>query len=244
MKIMKAMVFLFSVTFLLSGCGGDSDRNVIILGTEATFEPFQFRDPSGEIQGFDIAISRLIAEELGAELRIEDVDFNGLIPMLQTGQIDFIAAGLTITEDRRQNVDFSIPYFQARQVVLVSADNYDVSELQDLNGMRIGVQLGTSGELIAEGDVEGATVLSFNSIFHAVADLNIGRIDAIIVDDQPGSRIVATNPNIKLLDVGIPFEEYAIAVAQGNTELLEVINRVLEDIKESGEFDRLLEIYF
>lgn len=241
------IMFLFAVIFstsLLTSCGTTEDRNFVIMGTEATFEPFQFRDTNGDVVGFDIEISQKIAEKLEKELMIEDVDFAGLIPMLETGRIDFIAAGLTVTEERKQNVDFSIPYFEATQVVLVNDDNLEINTLQDLNGLRIGTQFGTAGERIATYEVDNATVISFNSIFHAVSDLNIGRIDAIIIDDQPSKRIIDINSNIRLIDINLPKEEYAIAVAKGNEELLNVINLVIEELMESGEYDILLDKYF
>lgn len=243
-KIIGILSLVILSTSLLTSCGSPDDRNVVIMGTEATFEPFQFRDPNGDIVGFDIDISQKVADSLEKELIIEDVDFAGLIPMLETGRIDFIAAGLTVTEERQQNVDFSIPYFEATQVVLVNDDNLDIKTLQDLNGLRIGTQFGTAGERIATYEVDDATVISFNSIFHAVSDLNIGRIDAIIIDDQPAKRITDINSNIEIIDIGLPKEEYAIAVAKGNEELLNTINSVIEEMMESGEYDILLEKYF
>ncbi len=214
----------------------------VIMGTNAEFPPFEYRDENGDVAGFDVALAEEIAAELGVELVIEDMDFNSLIAALKSGKIDFVAAGMTVTEDRKENADFSQAYFDASQVIIVRADNQDILGAADLAGMRIGVQEGTTGDLEAS-EIEGAEVLRFRKGIDAVVDLQNGNIDAVVIDKQPALVFVQLNDDIRMLDEALTVEEYAIAVRKGDADFLNVINSVISGLKESGKYQEIYDEY-
>lgn len=217
------------------------EKKVIVMGTNAEFPPFEYRE-GDKVVGFDVEIAKKVAEKLDAELKIEDMLFDGLIPALEAGKIDFIAAGMSVTEERKKNVDFSNGYYEASQVIIVTADNETIKGPEDLKNKKIGVQLGTTGDMEAQ-NIEGAEVVQFNAGFAAIMDLQNGKVDAVILDSEPAKNFASQNNQIKILDVELTKEEYAIAVKKGNTELVNAINAVLEELKTS-EYDRLVQKYF
>ncbi|MEF9959344.1 MAG: basic amino acid ABC transporter substrate-binding protein [Niameybacter sp.] len=231
---------------VLVGCG-KQESNVIVMGTNPTFPPFE--DIQGdEIVGFDVEISKLIAQKLGKELKIEDMEFGQLLGATSSGKIDFIAAGMTATEERAKQVDFSIPYFESKQVIIVKEDNDTIATAEDLEGKKVGVQLGTTGDLFVSGyeSDAGATieVVQFDKGAMAVADLSIGKIDAVVLDAEPAKRILANYEGVKVVEAPFIEEVYAIAVKKGNAELLATINEVLQEIQEDGTYDALYTQYF
>lgn len=221
-----------------------SEKKVIVMGTNAEFEPFEYRVEGNKVEGFDVEIAEKVAEKLGAELVIEDVTFEGLLPLLESGKIDFIAAGFTYKEERAKSADFSDTYFNAKQTIIVKEDNNDINEIADLDGKIIGCQMGTTGMDIAEEDIDARDVIAFDKGVSAVIDLQNGKLDAVILDNEPATRLVAANSGLKLLDLAFEPEEYVIAVKKGDTELLNAINEVIEELKESGEYDQLVAKYF
>ncbi|MDA3732229.1 basic amino acid ABC transporter substrate-binding protein [Niameybacter massiliensis] len=248
-KFMKISAVILAGVLSLGtfvGCG-KQDSNVIVMGTNPTFPPFE--DIQGdEIVGFDVEISKLVAEKLGKELKIEDMEFGQLLGAASSGKIDFIAAGMTATEDRAKQVDFSVPYFESKQVIIVAEDNDSITQAEDLEGKKVGVQLGTTGDLFVSGyeSDAGATidVVQFDKGAMAVADLSIGKIDAVVLDEEPAKKIVANYKGVKLVEAPFIEEVYAIAVKKGNAELLNTINEVLNEIQENGTYDALYAEYF
>jgi len=243
-----AIAVLLLVTSL-SACSSKIDTmgkiekdGKVIMGTNAEFPPFEYRDENGDVAGFDVALAEEIAAEMGVELVIEDMDFNSLIAALKSGKIDFVAAGMTVTEDRKENADFSQAYFDASQVIIVRADNQDILGAADLAGMRIGVQEGTTGDLEAS-EIEGAEVLRFRKGIDAVVDLQNGNIDAVVIDKQPALVFVQLNDDIRMLDEALTVEEYAIAVRKGDSDLLKVIDGVIAGLKESGRYQEIYDEY-
>ncbi|WP_341876451.1 basic amino acid ABC transporter substrate-binding protein [Defluviitalea saccharophila] len=248
----KLMCLMISIMMFIGlvGCGQSKndtqssagDKAVIVMGTNAEFPPFEYRE-GDNVEGFDVEIAKKVAEKLGVELQIEDMLFDGLIPALEAGKIDFIAAGMSVTEERKQNVDFSNGYYEASQVIIVTKDNDTIKGPEDLKNKKIGVQLGTTGDAEAQ-NIEGAEVVQFNAGFAAIMDLQNGKVDAVVLDSEPAKNFAAQNDQIKILDVELTQEEYAIAVKKGNTELVDAINSVLEEMKNSGEYDELVKKYF
>lgn len=222
------------------------ERGKIVMVTEAEFAPFEFKE-SGEIVGIDADIAEKIAEKLGVELEITDIAFDSCVPSVQGGKADFAAAGMTVTESRLKNVDFSDNYFDASQVILVGIDS-DIASREDLNGKVVGVQQGTTGDVYCtnedgDSDIDVAEVKRYNKFIDAVSDLISGRIDAVVVDDYPADKLVSKNPDkIKKLSEPLTEEAYAIAVAK-ESDLTPVINEVLKELKENGGLDAIIGKY-
>jgi len=218
------------------------ENDQIIWGTNAAFPPFEMRE-GDEVIGVDAEIAARIAEKLGVELVVEDMEFDSLMAALQSGKIDFIAAGFTIKPDREKQVLFTDTYFEAVQVIIVQKDNEEIKNADDLKGKKIGVQNGTTGDFVAS-EIEGAEVARYNTGIEAVLDLKNGNIDAVIIDNLPAQMLAEQNPEVKILDdKPAENEEYALAVRKGDTELQQIINEVLKEMKESGEIEKLVNKY-
>lgn len=221
----------------------DSD-NVIVMGTNAEFEPFEYRENGMDIVGFDVEIAEKVAEKLGKELVIEDMAFDSLIMALNSDKIDFIAAGMTATDERRTQVDFSESYFHSKQMIIVKADNTSITTAEDLVGKNVGVQLGTTGDLFVSGTEGIASVAQFQTGTQAVMDLKNGKVDAVVIDAEPAKKMTDGQSDLKLLDAPFVEEEYAIAVKKGNSEVLQAINETLAEIKANGTYDEIYVKYF
>lgn len=211
--------------------------NKLIMGTNAEFEPFEYRE-GGEIVGFDVDMAKEIAKDQAKELQIEDMNFDSLIAALTTGKIDMAVAGMTITDERKKEADFSDPYYSATQVIIVLKDGATVKSAADLAGKKIGVQEGTTGDLYVsdQENVPDAEVSRFKKGIDAALDLANGRVDAVVIDEKPAMKIVESNDKLMILDEALTKEEYAIAVKKGNTELVNAINKTLARIKEDGTY--------
>lgn len=222
----------------------DASSNVIVMGTNAEFEPFEYRENGMDIVGFDVEIAKKIAEKLGKELVIEDMVFDSLIMALNTDKIDFIAAGMTATDERKTQVDFSESYFHSKQMIIVKADNTSILTADDLVGKNVGVQLGTTGDLFVSR-IEGiASVAQFQTGTQAVMDLKNGKVDAVVIDAEPAKKMIEGQSDLKLLDAPFVEEDYAIAVKKGNEEVLQVINETLAEITANGTYDEIYTTYF
>lgn len=207
----------------------------LIMSTNAEFAPYEYHD-GNDIVGIDVDIANAICEDMGASLEITDVAFDSIIPEVQSGKADFAAAGMTVTEDRQTQVDFSDTYATGVQSVIVTEDS-DIASLDDLKGKQIGVQQGTTGDLYSTDDFGEESVQRFSKGADAVQALSTGKIDAVIIDNKPAQVFVDENEGLKLLETPYAEEEYAIAVKKGNTELLDAINASIANLKESGKLD-------
>ncbi|MDD3661295.1 MAG: basic amino acid ABC transporter substrate-binding protein [Lachnospiraceae bacterium] len=208
----------------------------LIMATNAEFPPYEYRE-GDQIVGIDADIAAAIAEELGMELVIEDMQFDSIIAAVQSGKADIGVAGMTVTEDRLATVNFSTPYTQAAQVIIVKSDS-EITTPDALAGKTIGVQLGTTGDIYAE-DIEDATIDRYNKGFEAVQALLQGKVDAVIIDREPANVFVEQNEGLKVVDEEFTVEDYAICIAKDNTELLEKINTALATLQESGKLDEI-----
>lgn len=216
--------------------------NVLVMATNAEFPPYEYHD-GGDIVGIDVEVAEAIAKKLGMTLEIEDIAFDSIIPELESGKADIGVAGMTVDEDRLKNVDFTDPYTTASQVIIVKEDS-DIAGPDDLKGKYIGVQLGTTGDIYASDyEADGSTIERYNKGFEAVQAMQQGKIDAVVIDNEPAKVFVSQNEGIKILDEALTVEEYAIAVKKGNTELLDKINKALGELKESGELQAIIDKY-
>lgn len=212
----------------------------LVMVTNAEFPPYEFRE-GNDIVGIDAEIARAIADKLGMELEIEDMAFDSLIPAIQSGKADFTAAGMTVNEDRKKNVDFTDTYAEAAQVIIVKEDSA-IKTPDDLQGKKVGVQSGTTGDIYAD-DIADAEIQRFPKGIDAVMALTQGKLDAVIIDREPAKVFVKENQGLKVLDEAFTEEEYAIAVKKGNTELLEKMNGAIKELKESGELQKIVDKY-
>ncbi len=252
-KVLASILTTIITVSSLVGCGsaattssdaGSATNGTLVVGTNAAFPPFEYVGDDGKPDGFDIALIKAIGEKAGYEVQIQDMEFDSLVSSIGN-KIDVAIAGMTVTEERKNTVDFSDPYYEAVQNVLVPKGS-DIATAADLQGKKIGVQLGTTGEFIAD-EIEGAEVSAYNKAVDAVNDLNNGRVDCVIVDKNPAEVFGAQFAD--KLDVlpGTAFdfesEFYAIALPKGNTELADKINNALKELKADGTYDSLVKKY-
>ena len=236
----------------MAGCGstGADTADKLVMGTNAAFEPFEFTTTDGlvgEFDGIDVAIAVELAKAMNKELVIEDMEFDGLLASVQTGKIDMAVAGMTIKPERLESVDFSIPYYTATQVMVVAADNADITCAEDLkNGKTVGVVLGYTGDSIVTDDlaIDESLITRANRGIDVVQDVKNGKLDAVVIDSYTG-KVLAEKNGLKVIEDAEAFEaeEYAIAVAKGNTELLDAINTKLDEMLTSGQIAEIAAQY-
>lgn len=215
-----------------------------IVGTEAQFPPFEIVNSQGNIVGFDIDLLNAIAEDQGFKVKYVDQDFAGLIPALQTGNIDIIASGMTITDERAKQVNFSDPYITAGLALAVTVDKEDIKSVDDLKGKTVAVQTGSTGFMKAE-ELKKAGIIAdikdFPHVNEAIEELKIGGADAMINDLPVTNAFIAAQPGvIKIVGEPLNSESYGFAVRSGNKEILNKINTGLKNVKSSGKYDKLL----
>lgn len=246
MKKLTAVLFTVGVaaSMALTGCGSKKEsldeKDTLVMATNAEFPPYEYYD-GDTIIGIDAEIAQAVCDELGKELVIEDMAFDSIITAVTSGKVDFGAAGMTITEDRKKNVLFTDTYAQASQVIIVK-EGSDVVTPDDLTGKTIGVQLGTTGDIYA-ADVKDATVERYNKGFEAIQSLLTDKVDCVVIDQEPAKVFVKENDGLVILEEHFTDEEYAIAVAKDNEELQKAINEALEVLKESGKLDEIINKY-
>ena len=217
-----------------------SDGGTLVMATNAYFEPYEYYE-GDQIVGIDAEMAAAVAEKLGMELKIEDMEFDSIIPAVNSGKADMGVAGMTVTEDRLVNVNFSNPYTTATQVIIVQ-EGSDITGEADLNGKMIGVQLGTTGDIYAS-DIEGAEIEQYNKGMDAVQALANGMIDAVIIDNEPAKQFVSKAEGLKILEEEFVTEEYAIAFAKDNEELMEKVNAALDELIADGTIQSIIDKY-
>ncbi len=230
----------FLAASVLSACGGGQNDNTLRVGTEPAFPPFESTE-SGEIVGFDIDLLNAIGEKAGKTIEFESLPFDGLIPALQGGSIDAAVSGMTITEERAKTVDFSDPYFDAGLAIAVRDSTTNIQSLDDLEGKKIAVQIGTTGAATAEG-VPNTEVSTFDSAPLALQELANGNVDAVVNDAAVTDYAIQSGniPGISIVGQVLTDESYGIALPKGS-ENLEAINTALAELKADGTYDALYE---
>ena len=227
-----------TATLLLAGCGKSND--VLVVGTNAAFPPFEYvgGQSGDEIKGFDIELAKQIAKDAGKTLKVENMKFDSLIVALNSGKIDFIASGMTITPERQASVNFSEPYYEATQVLLVNKDNESIHTLDDIKDKHFAVQLGSTADIMSKKYTQNVT--AFNTGFEAIMELKNGKVDLVLFDSEPAANYLAKNPDLKLIKLDFPAEFYGFAVSKQQPELLNSINNTLKTLKESGQYQALV----
>lgn len=225
------------------------DDGTLIMATNATFPPYEYKD-GDSVVGIDAEIAQKIADKLGKKLVIEDVEFGSIIAGVQSGRYDMGMAGMTVTEERLKSVNFTDSYAKGIQVVIVT-ENSAIKSIADLKGdgsMKIGVQQDTTGDIYASDTVENGgygeeNVIRYKAATDTVQALKAGKVDAVIIDNEPAKNFVSSTSGLKLLDGSWVDEDYAVCVAKENTELLSQINAALAELKADGTLQQIIDKY-
>ena len=221
---------------------------VLSMATNAEFPPYEYVEGE-DVVGIDVDIAQAIADKLGMELKVDNMNFDSIIPAITSGKDAIGAAGMTVTDERKKNVDFTDSYATGVQVVIVREDS-KITDVKDLTTKgadnTIGVQLGTTGDIYCTSDIQDkgfGKVQQFNKGADAVQALVSGKIDCVVIDNQPAKEFVKANKGLKILDTEYVTEDYAIAVAKDNTELKDKINGALNELKAEGTIQKILDKY-
>lgn len=239
----KVFAILMALCMMLSAAAALADT--LTMGTNAAFPPYEYYE-NDKIVGIDAEIAAAIAEKLGMELVIEDMEFNSIISAVQTGKIDFGMAGMTVTPERQQSVNFSDTYAVGVQAIIVK-EGSDIKAVEDLYAegatWKVGVQEATTGDIYCTDDFGDERVFKYKVGADAVEALKTGKVDCVIIDNNPAKAYVDMNEGLTILETEYTEEEYAIAVALENTELLEKINAALKELWEEGKIQEIIEKY-
>ena len=214
----------------------------LTMSTNAAFPPYESTDDNGNFVGIDIDVAAAIAEKLGLELQVDDMDFDAALLAAQNGKSDLVMAGVTVTEDRQLVMDFSDSYATGIQSIIVKEDS-DIATPDDLADKMIGTQRGTTGYIYCSDDFGDEHVTPYDDGLTAVQALVNGQVDAVVIDNAPAKEFVAANPGLKILDTSYAEEDYAIGVAKGNTAMLDAINGALEELKNDGTLQAIIDKY-
>ncbi len=214
----------------------------LIMSTNAAFPPYEMTTDSGEFEGIDIETAQAIADKLGLELQIDDMDFDAALLAVQQGKSDMVMAGVTVTDERQNVMDFTDSYATGIQSIIVKEDS-DIASVDDLAGKKIGTPRGTTGYLYCSDDFGDENVVAYDDGLTAVQMLNNGQVDCVVIDNAPAKEFIAANPGLKLLDTAYVEEDYAIGVGKGNTELKDAINTALEELKADGTLQAIVDKY-
>lgn len=266
MKKVIALVLAALMVFALVACGTSKDdpstsasdassasdaaeKKTLVMATNATFPPYEYKD-GDNFAGIDVEIAGKIAEKLGMTLEIKDVEFGSIVGGVQTGKFDIGMAGMTVTEERKKSVNFTDSYTTTKQVVIVKEDSA-IKAISDLKGdgsMKFGVQQDTTGDILASDTVENngygeENVTRYKAATDTVQALKTGKVDAVIIDEAPAKSFVKTTEGLKILDGTWLEEQYAIAIAKDNTELLDKVNTALKELIADGTVKSIIDKY-
>lgn len=247
-KLTKLVATVAALAFTLTAfvsCGKKGNGNTIKFGTNAEFPPFEFVSANGVIDqfdGIDMAIAKQIADDYKKNVKIENIEFDSLLIALQNGQLDAVIAGMTVTEERKLSVDFSIPYYTATQVIIVK-EGSPIKSAADLNGKLTSVVQGYTGETCVSE--LGYKYESFKKGTECIMELVNGKCDAVVIDSATAQKYISDNPGLVIVEDANVFahEEYAIAVKKGNTELLNQINASITKMLSAGTIAELGDKY-
>lgn len=262
-KVLCLVMAALMAAFCFASCGSSSSSasgttgGKLTVATNAEFPPFESLDENNNVVGFDADIIKAVAEKIGMTVEFKNMEFDGVVAAVSSGNCDVAASGLTINAKRSKAVDFSTPYYEGAAQILIVRTNDNVftgttkADLDNqLKGKKIGVCTGFTGVSYANGDeewgftkIENATVKTYENISLAITDLKSGTIDTIIMDDKAAKEAAATDNNkndVKVIDVPLTVESYGIAVQKGNTELKEKIDNALAELKKEGKIDELV----
>ena len=214
----------------------------LTMSTNAAFPPYEMTTDSGDFEGIDVEVAGAIAEKLGLELQVDDMDFDAALLAAQNGKSDIVMAGVTVTDERQKVMNFSDTYAEGIQSIIVPEDS-DIASADDLTGKAIGTQRGTTGYIYCTDDFGEDNVIAYDDGLTAVQALNNGQVDAVVIDNAPAKSFVEANPGLKILDTAYAQEDYAIGVAKGNTALLDAVNSALEELQADGTLQAIVDKY-
>lgn len=251
-KIIALLLAVITATVMFAGCGKSSltaEDGKLIMATNASFPPYEFKDGKS-FAGIDVEIAGKIAEKLGLELEIKDVEFGSIIGGVQKGKFDMGMAGMTVTDERKKSVNFTDSYAVGVQSVIVK-ENSPIKSIDDLKGdgsMKIGVQQDTTGDIYASDTTENGgygeeNVIRYKTGNEAVLALSTGKVEAVIIDNQPAKSYVKSTGGLKILDGAWVEEHYAIAISKQNEELLNKVNTALKELIEDGTVKSIIDKY-
>lgn len=257
-KILSLVLVIALAATTLCACGSDESKeadtqkteskDTMIMATNAEFPPYEYMDGS-EIVGIDVEMAKAVADKLGYNIRIEDMSFDSIIPAIVSGKAAIGVAGMTVTDERKESVDFTEPYAQAVQAIIVK-DGSKIKKADDLfvkgSDWKVGVQLGTTGDIYCTDDLEehkSGTVEEYQKGADAVQALVSGKIDCVVIDNEPAKKFVEANEGLKILKTEYAVEDYAIAISKDNPELKDKINDALKEMKEDGTLQGIIDKY-
>lgn len=232
---MKKIIILLLGIFLIGGCS--KDENTLVMATEAGFAPYEYYE-NNEIVGVDVDIAKEIAAAMGKELVIKDVAFDSIINEVKSGKADFGAAGISYSDERAEEVDFTINYTTSKQIVVVKEDSSITTA--DLANLKIAVQLGSVGDTYVTKNYPNAQITRQKKYLAAIQDLLTDKVDCVVMDELPAIEILKNNSGLKILDQELFTDSYGMIVKKGNTELLNAINEVLKKLVEEGKVEEFV----
>ncbi len=235
----KKLIILSLILLLITGCS--KKENKLVLVTEAGFAPYEYYQ-DGEIVGVDIDIAKYIADSLGLELEVKDVAFDSIINEVKTGKADIGAAGISYSEERAKQVDFTINYATSKQVVIVKNDS-TITNIQDLNNiknLKVAVQLGTVADTYITDNYKNATITRQKKVLAAIQDLKTNKVDCVVLDELPAKEMLKEYNDLKILSDPLFEDNYGMVIKKGNEELLNSVNQTLEKLKNEGKIDEYI----
>ena len=239
-SILLAAILVIGCVSIFAGC--QPKNGTLVMGTNAAFPPYEFVDEKGDFAGIDVEIAKAIAKELDMNLEIKDMEFESLLFAVQENTVDIVLAGLTVDDERKEKVDFTQTYATGKQVIIVKNDSA-IATVDDLDGKTIGVQAGTTGDIYCTDDYGQDAVKPYNNGALAIAALQNGQVDCVVIDNEPAKVFVQANEGLKILETEYVTEDYAAAISKNNTELLEKVDAAMTKLKEDGTIDKILAKY-
>ena len=243
-----SLALIASMGFAIASCSDKKDgltieKGKLIMATNAYFPPYEYYE-GDKIVGIDVEIAQAVADKLGLELEIQDIEFDSIIAGIQAGKYDIGAAGMTVTEARLKSVNFSSTYATGIQSIIVTEDS-PISDIDALiaGDYIIGVQSGTTGDIYMTDEVGDERIDRYSKGNDAVVALMSGKVDAVVIDDQPAQAFVKANEGLTILDTPYAIEDYAMAISKDNEELLKKVNEALKELSEDGTIDKIIEKY-
>ena len=233
---MKKLLFVLLIVFGLCGCSSREDK--LIMVTEASFAPYEYYS-DGKIVGVDVDIAKEIALEMGRKLVVKDVSFDSIIHEVKSGKADLGVAGISYSDERAKQVDFSLEYTTSRQVVLVRESSY-INSVDDIKGKKIAVQLGSVADMYVSEMYDNKNIVREKKYLAAIQDLKDKKVECVVMDELPAKEIVGENNDIKILNDILAEDSYGIIVDKGNKDLLDVVNRVVERLRQEGKIDKFI----
>lgn len=234
--IFKTVMTAIMIVAALGLCGCFGGKKTLVMATNAEFPPYEYYEDD-KMVGIDVEFAKAIADDMGYKLEIIDMDFGSIIPSIQSGKADIAVAAISVTDEKLQQIDFSVAYETASQLIIVPKDS-EISSVADLKGKRIGVENFTTGMIYAS-DIEDATLESFANGSQAIDVLKEGGVDAVVIDGEPAKVYAERDNELRIIDEPLTEEEYAIGVAKDNTLLLKKINKSIEKLEASGKLDQI-----